>query len=1122
MIQIYDLKTNGMRKLLGTDMEIPIFSWKLSASESNVRQESYQIQVAGDAAFTEIVWNSGTVSSDRSLGIKYEGKALEAAKRYFWKVCIEANGQKLESPDAWFETGLMGTDSSVWNGAKWIGSPEKTQNTDGVTAYSISAEFKTSDRAGIVIAARNKDNYVLVETDVKAQTVKIYEYCDNAWDGSRESGVTPAVTVRGKKEGYRIPNDAEVFADRWNHLCIEVSGTAMTIALNDIIVLDRLADIIPSDPPNQPRKAFMMLTGIRQLGNRAFYNKIEIRNTETGSIYQSDDFTSDTGILSALGRVENGQLVVENEFHLVNAVPTVYVRKAFHMEKKLKKARLYASAMGVYNVYLNGRKVNSSFFNPGFTDYRKRIHYQTYDVTDMIGQGENTIGAAVAKGYYSGYVGYSVFPMVYGEQNTFIALLVITYEDNTQDIIVTDDTWQFTDKGIVVAADYQQGEYQDARLAVDWNDMEDRRFGTCKAYEWPSEAVPTNGILEGEKFELSAQEGPSAEVERILVPADNPVENPAGHFVYDFGQNMVGTVRLRLRAKRGTSIKLRYGEMSYKNGELYLANLRSAANTDVYTFRGDEAGEEFLPAFTFHGFRYMEISGNGYELTKKELQEMVLSIEGLVLTNVTEMTGSFTCSNESINRLQKNIEWGQRGNSLLVFTDCPQRNERMGWTGDAQVFAATAAYNMDIQAFMNKWLQDVADGQLMYNRDGAVPDTAPLGGDNRRGGGCAGWGDAGVIVPWEMYLAYGDQQVLERFYEMMKKWVEYQSRAERQNCGMRTLAGREVPEQSDLSSEAYIQIQQSRGDHLTFDESTPFILSATAYAAYAAKLMTRTAELLGKEEDAARYRERYEKVKNAFQEAWVKEDGSLGYWGEMSKSGRDIHGNVINQTYYSNEEGNPNHPSQTAYALAIDFGLIPESGLPRASECLKQAIEERDGRLSVGFLGISHLAPALTKAGLTDMAYLLLEQDENPSWLYSVKNGATTIWERWNSYIAETGEFGDVNMNSFNHYAYGAIGEWMYHTILGINTSERPGETGYKRIILKPTAGGSLTFAEGSYESAYGRITSSWELRDGSFYYKCSIPANTTAELYLPGETAARELGSGTYHFAVEYKASGK
>ncbi|MBO5279110.1 MAG: family 78 glycoside hydrolase catalytic domain, partial [Lachnospiraceae bacterium] len=701
MAAIYDLKVNGMKNPLGTDEKIPVFSWKLSSDEKGVMQENYQIQAAKDESFEKLVWDSGKVSSDRALGIKYEGSALEASTRYYWRVRVQAKGQTAESKVAWFETGLMGTDASVWNGAKWIGSPKAAQNTDGVTTYAILADVQTEDRAGIVLAARNKDNYVLVETDIKNQLVKVYEYCDNAWDGSCESGVRPTVTVRGEKTGYAIPESAGVRADSFNRLFIEVDGTAMTVKVNDVTVMDCVPDIIPNNPPNQPRKAFMMMTGLKQCGNRAVYDKLEIRGTKTGDIYQSDDFSSDKGVLSALGRVEHGQLVVEDEFQLIDAVPSVNVRKLFRSEKKVAKARLYASAMGVYDVYLNGRKVNASFLNPGFTDYRKRISYQTYDVTELLTKGENVLGAVVAKGYYTGYVGYTVFPMVYGEQNTFIGRLVITYEDGSVENVVTDESWQFTDKGAVLAADFQQGEYQDARLSINWMNSTDGRFAACKAYAWPSEVIPTNGTLKGIEFELSAQEGPSAVTERILVPG-RVTENPKGHFVYDFGQNMVGTVRLKLKGKRGTSIKLRYGEMSYKNGELYIANLRPAANTDVYVFRGDEEGEEFLPSFTFHGFRYMEITGNGCELTRAELDNMVLGIEGLVLTNVTSMTGSFSCSNESINKLQSNIEWGQRGNTLMVFTDCPQRNERMGWTGDAQVFAATAAYNMDIQSFMNK------------------------------------------------------------------------------------------------------------------------------------------------------------------------------------------------------------------------------------------------------------------------------------------------------------------------------------------------------------------------------------------------------------------------------------
>lgn len=1115
MLEVYGLKTNGSENPLGIDVETPDFAWKLRSDEQGVMQASYRIQVSGEESFTEPVWDSGEVISDRSVGIRYEGEPLQVSVRYYWRVLLRMEaGQTVGSPVGWFETGLMGTESSVWHGAQWIGSPGPSDNTDGIDTYAVTAEVRFNTKAGIVIAARDRDNFLLVEADRQSRRVTVRRYSDNAWYGSRESGVRPSITICGREDGYEIPAEVQLPEQEFCRIQIEVEKRALTLRMNDTLVIENEAELIPDHLFTHPRTEFMMMTGLYQIGSRAEYRSVEIRNTRTGEIYQRDEFQDETGILSALGRVENGLLIVDHEFQLVNAVPAVNVRKAFSTEKKLLTARLYASAMGVYEVYLNGKLVNESFLNPGFTDYRKRIHYQTYDVTELVRQGENVLGAVVGKGYYNGFVGYSVLPMVYGRQNSFLGQLVLTYTDGTQERIVTGPDWQFTNRGAVVAADYQQGEYFDARLAVNWMDLKDPRFGPCGVIEWPEEVIPTNGTLQGEAFELSAQEGPSAVIERIISP-ERVAEAPKGHLVYDFGQNLVGTVRLKLKGERGCSLKLRYGEMCYKSGEVYVENLRTAASTDVYVFRGDEEGEEFLPSFTFHGFRYMEISGNGCELTAEQLQAMVVRAEALVLTNVTEMTGSFRCSDERINQLQSNIEWGQRGNTLLVFTDCPQRNERMGWTGDAQVFAATAALNMDVKSFMNKWLQDVADGQLMYNRDGAVPDTAPLGGDNRRDRGCAGWADAGVIVPWEMYKAYGDIGILERFYEMMKKWVDYQSRPDRQYNGLRTVDGIEMPEQSDLSSEPFIQSQQSRGDHLSFDETTPFILSATAYAAYVARLLACTARLLGKTSDAEKYRERYEKVKKAFQEAWVKEDGSLGYWGEMSKAGLDLHGSVINRTYYSNEPGSTHYPSQTAYALAIDFGLIPEEKLARAGECLRQAIEERDGKLSVGFLGISHLAPALTKAGQKELAFALLQQEGNPSWLYSVKNGATTIWERWNSYIAETGEFGDVNMNSFNHYAYGAIGEWMYHTILGINTGEEPGETGYKRILLTPSFGGSLTFAEGWYQSAYGEIRSSWKKEGNSFLYECVIPANTTALLRLPGEEQERELTSGSYTFTV-------
>ena len=535
-------------------------------------------------------------------------------------------------------------------------------------------------------------------------------------------------------------------------------------------------------------------------------------------------------------------------------------------------------------------------------------------------------------------------------------------------------------------------------------------------------------------------------------------ESPKGHFVYDLGQNMVGSVCLCLKGERGQSFRIRYGEMCYGSGQVYVENLRTAASTDIYVCKG--TGEEtFIPEFTFHGFRYVEVSGNGYEL---ENADGILRVEGLVLSNVEGLVGDFECSSPLLNRLQKNIQWGQRGNFLLVPTDCPQRNERMGWTGDIQVFAPTAGFNMDVQAFLRKWLLDLREAQLLYNRNGAAPDTAPLGGDNRTDG-CGGWGDAAVIVPWELYQEYNDVTILSESYDLMRDWVEYQSRPER-----------ETPDG--------IQTKQRRGDHLAYDTTTPHELCATAYAARCADLLSQTAEILGKAEDGRKYRARFEKVSKAFAEKWFSEDGTCQF------------------------------PTQTAYALAIDFSLLSERQMKGAGAGLLNAVKERDYHLSVGFLGISHLLPALTKSGCEEAAARLLLQEECPGWLYSVKNGATTIWERWNSYIAETHTFGDVNMNSFNHYAYGAVGEWIYREILGIRRTA----PGYDKLVLEPKPLAGLTYAKGYHICGHGKISSEWNLRDGKFEYDCEIPEGCEAEIKLPDGSVRKISEEGCYFFTVQ------
>ena len=969
--------------------------------------------------------------------------------------------------------------------AKWIGAPYKTYNVGGVTHYRLSVDFAAENGScGVVIAARSREDYFLIDIDLNNRRVYVIEHNDNAWSGSYESGTRPICEIRGHKNGYEIPESVIMSGTLKleHHLSVEVNKSEITLSIDGVIVIDK-EPLIEEVEPTKPYRQRMFLFGFKQDEGAAVYDNLKVEALgDTPAIIVEDGFDSEYSNCAYLGEVQDGKLVVKDTFSLTSANPAVNVGKSINVSGTLKSAKIYATSRGVYDLFVNGERVNDSFYNPGFTDYHMRIMYQEYDITEALRTGENVIGAVVGSGYYSGFVGYLRNPMIYGEQSSFMAKIVLTYENGDTKTIVTDSSWKFTDCGAVVYDDFLNGEFYDARREIDWSDLNSPIWKDCGVIPNDELVSPINGKFDKPvTFKMTEQRGPLAKIYETM-NAKHVGESPRGRHVYDLGQNIVGTVRIKVRGDRGAMLKIRYGEMCYKSGEVYLRNLRAAYNTDLYILRGDKDGEEYVPSFTSHGFRYVEISG--------DIETEIIGVEGLAISNTRERTGYFECSNEDVNKLYQNIVRGQLGNSLLVFTDCPQRNERMGWTGDAQIFARTAAYNMNIRAFMDKWLLDVRDAQIRYNKNGAVHDTAPMGGDNRADG-CIGWGDASVIIPWEMYRAYGDTKILSENYTMMQNWVGYITSPERRNNGART----------DISREPYIQVQQRRGDHLTFDESTPFILTATAYSAHTVKIMSEIAKILGKDGDSKMYSELFEKIRRAFCDAWVKDDGSIAYWGEMSKDG-------INKTYYA--EGTKNPPSQTAYAVAIRFGLVDGDTKTKMGKFLRKAVERAGGCLTTGFLGVSHLNPALTETGNADIAYSLLLQDKYPSWLYSVKNGATTVWERWNSYIAETDTFGAPEMNSFNHYAYGAVGEWLFETVLGIS----PIEAGYKKIKIAPVIGDGLTYARGYHDSPYGRIESAWETDGETVTLKCTVPPNTTAVIEFGGQV--HEVDAGRYEFSAD------
>ena len=713
--------------------------------------------------------------------------------------------------------------------------------------------------------------------------------------------------------------------------------------------------------------------------------------------------------------------------------PAPYLRKEFTLRKKIVAARLYATAIGFYECHLNGVRVGDALLTPGWTDYFKRIQYQVYDVTGLLQTGTNAFGAILGDGWGVGHIAW-LGRQHYADQPQLLAQIVVVYSDGGQEIITTDRSWKVT-QGPILEADMLMGETYDARREFDWLNP---GFGDVSW--WPVEVFADHGA------DLIATNGPVVKRQEELRPVSIhkiPVLNP--RWVFDMGQNMVGWVRLSVRGEKGTTITLRFAEALNSDGTLYTTNLRAARSTDHYTLKGN--GEEnWEPRFTFHGFRYVEIQG--YPGTPTEE-----TITGIVVHSEIPPTGIFECSDPLINKLQHNIVWGQKGNFVDVPTDCPQRDERLGWTGDAQVFVRTAAFNRNVASFFTKWTRDLEDAQLS---DGAFPLVAPNLPAIEKDGGPA-WADAGVICPWTIYQCYGDVRLLEERYASMQRFIEFLSQTSRD--GIRCYAG-------------YIG-NHGHGDWLALDGSdgreggTSKELIGTAFFAYSSGLLAKIARILEKEEDALRYESLSNEACEAFVNRFVHEDGTI--------------------------EGG----TQTSYVLALEFDLLPEEFRSVAANELVRNIRGRGNHLSTGFVGTPYINWVLTKTGHLDVAYTLLKQTTWPSWLYSVTQGATTIWERWDGWTHDKG-FQDPQMNSFNHYAYGAIGAWMYAVIGGIDLD--PNQPGYKHIIMHPRPGGGLTYATTELDSIYGKIRSAWKHDNNIFDWEVTIPANTTATIHIPAK----------------------
>jgi alpha-L-rhamnosidase len=780
-----------------------------------------------------------------------------------------------------------------------------------------------------------------------------------------------------------------------------------------------------------------------------------------------------------------------------STIPVPHLRKAFLIPAEVASARLYVTALGVFECSINGQRVGEDVFAPGWTDYRKRIQVLTYDVTDRLQPGENVLGGLLGDGWAVGYLAW-IGRQNYADRPQFLAQLEITLSDGSTQTIITDNTWHYR-FGPVTHSDFIMGEAYDARRELPgWNGP------GYDAVDWHAVTV-----FPAPTARLVALNGPTVKAVEELSPIDHPRDTSGmgrTRFLFDLGQNMVGRVRFKGTAPAGKTVIIRFAEVLNPDGSPYFANLRAAHATDYYTFIG-EGEETWESSFTFHGFRYVEIEGYEGPVSRE-------TITAVVLHSDMAVTGTFACSDPLLNQLQHNIQWGQKGNFLDVPTDCPQRDERLGWTGDIQVFASTAAFNMDIAGFMTKWLGDVTDAQ---GANGEIPAVVPYVTDVPADGGPA-WADAAIICPWTIYTRYGDTRILEQNYATMTRFMDFMLD---NSPGLIRCA-------PDFEG------WPGFGDWLSVNASTPRDLIGTAFLAYDAHLMAQIADILARPEDAARYRQVFNATRTAFQNRYLA--GSEAPVVEMVPSvirrymdqadtlsrGRleavdygEITSAVFNTDLFT--------PTQTAYVLALYFDLLPEDLRAAAVDELIADIERRGNHLSTGFVGSPYIAHVLSENGQLDAAYALLNQQTWPSWLYAVTQGATTIWERWDGYTGDNG-FQTPEMNSFNHYAYGAIGAWMYSTIAGINLD--PSQPGYKHPVLRPQPGGGLTYARATLNTPYGELVSEWQMADGTFTYCVVVPPNTTATVTLPfagevdinGEAAqghSHNLGAGRYEFVV-------
>lgn len=1082
--EITRLTTEYMDRPMGIDVKQPVFGWQMQSDRYGAAQTAYRIVTATSKENLEngtYTYDSGTVNSPASVCIKYNGPELAPCTRYYWQVLVtDERGKVHESPASWFETGLMG---GLWGNAMWIAS-NKMQLSPYRFDYAIEYDVETAKPgpAKFIFGAPQEDCYVFVMLDTR-DSAKVM--LGNALYNKE--------TVQHTLNVSNIIPPAD--ATKKHHIRLEVRGGGnydVKVSLDGRVISQGNQTSINCmrDSIGRPQ-ARLFGIGYRQpQGFDAVFSNIKLLNYKWDNLV----LNSDPKTYNAKG---DNKAVLWMPSSDINAP---IMRKSVNVAKAVKRARLYATARGAYWFYINGQRVGDGYLNPGWTDFRHRIMYNTYDVTQMLRQGNNALGIELGHGWFCDDFGWAgaMWGDQYGYKPSALAMIKVEYTDGTNETFVTDNTWKVYNGGPLYVNNLYHGVIYDAQREVDgWKEpgFNDAAWEKVAILPPPPASTEIQGYV-------------GLEIKNNITLTAKKMTRIGNRFIYDMGQNFAGVPRLKnMKGRKGQTITIHFAEMLYpetvpenprapltrehyerNKGQMYMDNYRSAISTDYYTFRGAPEGETFEPPFTQHGYRYVSIDGLDEPLPLED-------VEGIVLESVGEQISRYETSNADINQLFNNIVWGQRGNFLAVPTDCPQRDERLGWTGDANVFCRTSTYNMMTGPFFNRWFYTLRD-QKSDNGDvggyypslGGTKEGAPRSGFER---GC-GWSDVTITVPWEMYQQYGDLGFVERHYGAMKDYMKF------------------------LESQAKDYIYPDAfywGDWLA-PMPTNISMLSTAYFGYDARLMREMAKALGKTDDAVYYDKLYRNISRAFCNYFFDSEG---------------------YTIEGNHEGTPRMDTQTSYLLPLAFLELPENLQQLAVKHLLEAIERSNYHLQTGFLGTPLLCNVLSNFGHNDIAYRLYTQTEYPSWLFPVKQGATTMWERWNSYTIKEG-FGEVSMNSFNHYAYGAIEEWIMSHNLGIQRDEnRPG---YKHILMQPKIDDTFSFVKGGFRSVYGDISSAWEIKPSGTEIEFTIPANTTATFTLPVSSmdnlklkkgkkgvssksfddgkAVYELKSGTYKFILK------